>query len=250
MPRRFLIVLWIVPLVAGLDQYSKYWATTHLQSPQAVCIADQQACWESCRGREQKTPCQRSCEQKNEACLSKARKNLASWTARVKSLKASSWCREVRVLTDLASPECVVIPGLLSFRYALNPGSAWGVFGGLPVFIRRGLFGLITLLAFVFLVSMLRRARDEETFLILGISGIASGAVGNFLDRFRANHVIDFIDVYIRSGGNTSHWPTFNIADIAITLGVVLFAIHTLFGGNAEADASEEKQTTTENKAS
>lgn len=231
MSRRYWVVLWVILLVVGLDQGSKYWATKHLHSPQAACLIERQVCWDRCRTKEQKTACERSCVHQGDKCFDLARQSLEHWKEQIKALKQSPWCREVRMVAEIASPECVVIPGLLNFRYALNPGSAWGVFGDLPALVRRGLFVLITLLAFVFLSAMLRRARDEETLLVLGIAGIASGAVGNFSDRLRVNHVIDFIDVYWQTAQGASHWPTFNIADIAITFGVACFAFHTLFGG-------------------
>lgn len=231
MPRRYWVVLWVVLVVVGLDQGSKDWATTHLHSPQAACLMERQVCWGFCQQKEQKSACERSCVEAGDKCFDRARLSLDVWKKQVEALKKSLWCRDVLIVADIASPACVVIPGLLNFRYALNPGSAWGVFGGLPVLVRRGLFVLITLLAFVFLTTMLRRARDEETLLILGIAGIASGAVGNFTDRLRVNHVIDFIDIYWTTAQGTSHWPTFNIADIAISFGVFFFALHTLFGG-------------------
>jgi len=56
---------------------------------------------------------------------------------------------------------------------------------------------------------------------------VAGGAVGNLIDRLRLGHVIDFLDVYYRR----YHWPAFNVADSAITIGVALFILASLLEG-------------------
>ncbi|MEM1008706.1 MAG: signal peptidase II, partial [Myxococcota bacterium] len=71
--------------------------------------------------------------------------------------------------------------------------------------------------------------------LFHALSLIVGGALGNFVDRFRINHVIDFIDVvYWVSASGAKHWPTFNIADIAITVGVGLLLLHSFRQGREE----------------
>ena len=69
----------------------------------------------------------------------------------------------------------------------------------------------------------LRRA--ENRVVAVAIGAIAGGAVGNVIDRIRFGWVVDFIDVSMRWGGREHHWPTFNVADIAITLGVVILVL-------------------------
>jgi signal peptidase II len=61
--------------------------------------------------------------------------------------------------------------------------------------------------------------------LAVGLSFIFGGAVGNLIDRLRYGQVIDFLDVH----AGAWHWPAFNVADSAITIGMIIFAWHILF---------------------
>jgi lipoprotein signal peptidase len=239
MARRYkLLLIWVLVIVV-VDQYTKYWATTYLYTPSLACVSAQELCVEGCGDAREAVGavCRQTCDTRFRGCLEVAQTNKSDWEARQKDLASSMWCRSIRATGLLGAPECVVIPGLLSFRYARNPGTAWGVFGSLPTPLRRSLFVLITLLAFVFLSYLLRQAHEEEKLLIASLIGIFSGAIGNFLDRLRMNHVIDFLDVYIQTASGSSHWPTFNIADIAISVGVVLMVLHSFTAKPMEASA-------------
>ena len=72
---------------------------------------------------------------------------------------------------------------------------------------------------------MMRRLTDEHTLHLIAFGTMLSGAVGNFVDRMRFRYVIDFIDMYI----GDSHWPTYNVADIAISIGFGLILLDLLF---------------------
>jgi signal peptidase II len=69
------------------------------------------------------------------------------------------------------------------------------------------------------------RLHSDQRWLAIGLSLVLGGALGNLLDRVHFGHVIDFIDVYYRA----FHWPTFNVADSAITVGATLLVVHSLF---------------------
>jgi signal peptidase II len=69
----------------------------------------------------------------------------------------------------------------------------------------------------------LARLKKHETFLAIALSLVLGGAIGNLIDRLAYGYVIDFLDVYYQ----TWHWPAFNIADSAITLGVVLMLLES-----------------------
>ena len=75
----------------------------------------------------------------------------------------------------------------------------------------------------------LSRLKVQETFLAVALSLVLGGAIGNLIDRLVYGYVIDFLDVYIPSW----HWPAFNVADSAITLGVVLMLLES-FGVSKE----------------
>ena len=105
-----------------------------------------------------------------------------------------------------------IVDPLLRFQYVENRGAAFGLF--------RGGSELLTLLAIGVIITVgvvyLRMPAPSRT-LAIGVGLILGGALGNLLDRLRLGHVIDFIAV--------GPWPKFNVADSAITLGVILLAV-------------------------
>ncbi len=118
-----------------------------------------------------------------------------------------------------------VIPRFLSLTFARNKGGAWGLLQEEPESVRRPFFFSISLLAVIFIVSLYRRLTPEQTALKWGLPLVLGGALGNLVNRIQYNYVVDFIDVYAKWGGETHHWPTFNVADVAIVAGVALMAI-------------------------
>jgi signal peptidase II len=118
-----------------------------------------------------------------------------------------------------------VIPRFLSLTFAKNKGGAWGLLQEEPESVRRPFFFTISLLAVIFIVSLYRRLLPDQTALKWGLPLVLGGALGNLVNRIQYNYVVDFIDVYAKWGGETHHWPTFNVADVAIVAGVGLMAI-------------------------
>jgi signal peptidase II len=118
-----------------------------------------------------------------------------------------------------------VIPGLLSLTYVRNRGVAFGVFS------ERGLSALVfiavALAALGLILYFIRQAGERERVLCAALSLIFAGAVGNLIDRLRVGEVIDFLDLYMGS----YHWPAFNVADAAITVGGLLLAANLLRQG-------------------
>lgn len=114
-----------------------------------------------------------------------------------------------------------VIPGFFNITYVRNPGAAFGFLAGASPLFRSIFFLGISAVAIGCIFYYIKKSRDDEPFLILALSLILSGAVGNFIDRARFGEVIDFLDVYIGS----HHWPAFNVADSAISIGAVILII-------------------------
>ena len=111
--------------------------------------------------------------------------------------------------------EINILP-FLGFTLVLNSGVAFGMFSEIGK-ISPILFSLFAILVAVLL--LLWSLYNKQSYFCLGL--IAGGAVGNAIDRLRIGAVVDFIDVYY----NSFHWPVFNIADSAITIGVVMMLI-------------------------
>jgi lipoprotein signal peptidase len=126
-----------------------------------------------------------------------------------------------------------LIPGHLDFILAKNRGGAWGLLQDTPESVRRPFFLVVSFLAIAFIVSLYRRLAPGQRALRWGLPLVLGGALGNLIDRIRYSHVIDFIHAHMKWGGHDHSWPTFNVADIAICVGVGLMAID-MFGGGKE----------------
>ncbi len=122
-----------------------------------------------------------------------------------------------RVITE----PLVLIDGYLEFRYAENCGAAFGFMSSAPMTVRRILFGVAAVLASIALFVMFARGRGGNLFA-WSVPLIVSGALGNLADRVRYGYVIDFIHFHLR---DSWHYPTFNVADIGITVGVALLLL-------------------------
>jgi signal peptidase II len=114
-----------------------------------------------------------------------------------------------------------VIKNHVAFVFARNRGGAWGLLQDENENLRRPFFLLISLAAVVFIVTLYRRLTPKQIALKWGLPLVLGGALGNLVDRIRYGFVVDFVDVYVKD----SHWPTFNVADIAICVGVGLMAV-------------------------
>jgi len=129
----------------------------------------------------------------------------------------------------------------LMFVLARNKGGAWGLLQGQPENIRVPFFLLVGFGASVFIVTLYRRLLPSQRALRWGLPLVLGGALGNVVDRVRYGFVIDFIDyrahwiqifnewIHKRFPAHvvTDHWPTFNVADVAICVGIGLLAIDT-----------------------
>ncbi len=146
----------------------------------------------------------------------------------VADLGTKHWAlRRLETPEGIATP-MQIIEGKLAFVLARNRGGAWGLLQGASDVIRKPFFLLVSCVAIVFIVSLYRRLAPTQRALKWGLPLVLGGAIGNLVDRVRYSWVVDFIDVHIIHNGRAYHWPTFNIADIAICIGVGLMAIDML----------------------
>lgn len=136
----------------------------------------------------------------------------------------------------------------LMFVLAKNKGGAWGLLQGESENVRRPFFLLVSVAAIAFIVTLYRRLQPSQHALKWGLPLVLGGALGNVFDRIRYGFVIDFIDYradwihrmnelvakYNAKHIVTDHWPTFNVADIAICVGVGLMAVDMLTSRRAK----------------
>ena len=118
-----------------------------------------------------------------------------------------------------------LIDKFLQLKYAENPGAAWGFMSEQSENFRKWFFLIVSVIAVLVISIMFHQLDETQNIPAWAFAVILSGAVGNFIDRLRFNYVIDFIDMYV----GESHWPTYNVADIAITIGVALLILEVIF---------------------
>ena len=115
-----------------------------------------------------------------------------------------------------------VFPEFFSLTYIRNPGAAFGLLASSGQTFRLVFFGLTSVFALGLLGMIFFRLRQDDWVGQSSIAGILGGAIGNLLDRVRFGEVIDFLDFYV----NGYHWPAFNVADAAISVGVFFLILH------------------------
>ena len=125
------------------------------------------------------------------------------------------WTKQWATRTLAGEPPMPVLGELVRFTYVRNSGVAFGLGAGLP--FPYYLFSIAAVLAILFLFI---RGRVRGVGRRLALALIMGGALGNLVDRLSTGLVVDFIDV----GLGRWHWPVFNVADSAVSIGVVLFA--------------------------
>jgi signal peptidase II len=118
-----------------------------------------------------------------------------------------------------------VIPGFFSITHIHNPGGAFGIFAKAGPGVRNLFFLGISFFALCLVFYFYRTTPRTHALLSGAFALIFSGAIGNLIDRLRMGEVIDFLDFYV--GG--WHWPAFNVADSAITIGISICICHLVF---------------------
>jgi signal peptidase II len=124
-----------------------------------------------------------------------------------------------------------IIDGFFSLTLVMNPGLAFGMLGGVPETFRWmvGLLSIGAVIVLALLAARLLVGGGVWTRVALGL--IFGGAAGNLIDRVRFGAVVDYLDFYYRG----YHWPAFNVADSAITVGVTVLAIRMLMDAPAKS---------------
>lgn len=133
----------------------------------------------------------------------------------------------------------VVIPDFFNLTYVRNFGAAFGFLSEAHPEFREIFFLLMPPIALIVILSILRGVEDSDLKQVIALSSIFGGAIGNYIDRLRFRYVIDFLDFHIQ---NKYSWPAFNIADIAIVVGVgILLIVMVLEGKEKKAQGASEE---------
>jgi len=118
-----------------------------------------------------------------------------------------------------------VIPGFFNLTHIHNPGGAFGFLAGQSAVVRTFFFLVVAFLAMGLILHFYFKTPPTHPILSAAFALIFGGAVGNLIDRLRFGRVVDFLDFYI----GALHWPAFNVADSAITVGITVFVLHLVF---------------------
>ena len=140
-------------------------------------------------------------------------------------------------LSDHASIE--VLPGLLNLTHVRNTGVAFGFFATRGNATGTLILTLLGLAALVFVGYYFWIVPRRDRILLVALSLVIGGAVGNLLDRTMTGAVTDFIDFYYQ----TYHWHTFNVADTAISIGIGLMLLGTFRAQPADSAADGDQSS-------
>ena len=127
-----------------------------------------------------------------------------------------------------------IVSGFFDLTFVLNPGAAFSLFATLPEWIRNPFFILISVAAAVLIVAYRSRYLRENRLASVSLALILGGAIGNLIDRLWYGVVVDFLDAHIYQ----HHWPIFNVADSAISVGVTLLLLEMLLEWRRERKGS------------
>ena len=129
---------------------------------------------------------------------------------------------KLAITSSMQLYQSIQIMPYFNLTYVHNTGAAFSFLSEAGGWQRWFFAGLALVISGVIAV-WLARLKQHETLLAVALSLVLGGAIGNLIDRLAYGYVIDFLDVYYQ----TWHWPAFNIADSAITLGVILMLVES-----------------------
>jgi signal peptidase II len=169
----------------------------------------------------------------------------------VADVSSKAWAEITLSRRSPLLPSIELVKEHLALTLAYNPGGAWGILQRQPEYVRRPFFLLVSLLAIAFIINLYGRLTPSQRALKWGLPLVLGGALGNLSDRVVRSNVIDFIDYQakwieqmnrligklVKGWAITDHWPTFNVADVAICVGVGLMAVD-MFTSRRGASAS------------
>ncbi|NOR68292.1 MAG: lipoprotein signal peptidase [Methylomarinum sp.] len=131
--------------------------------------------------------------------------------------------------------ESIAVIPYFNLTYVHNTGAAFSFLSEAGGW-QRWFFAAMALIISTVLIVWLYRLKKHETLLAIALALVLGGAIGNLIDRLAYGYVIDFLDVYYQSW----HWPAFNVADMAISLGVFLMILESLGVGANSAEIDNE----------
>ena len=128
------------------------------------------------------------------------------------------------VTHPLSTEPYVIFESWWDFQYVENPGAAWGLLSGVSESIRTPFFGVVSIVVLTLMLNYYFKSPPEYRLRQWALALVVGGALGNIIDRVRMQYVIDFIHWHVNQA---YHWPTFNVADAAISVGLVFLLLES-----------------------
>ena len=152
--------------------------------------------------------------------------NIQIWSTFIILIIAIDQFTKLLIVKSLEVGDSIkVISNAIYITSHRNQGAAWGILQG-----KMWLFYIVTVVVLVILFMFFKNEGYGQPVIQLGLSLLIAGSIGNFIDRLFRGEVVDFIDTYIFS----YNFPIFNVADAALTIGVIVLIIVILFEGKEE----------------
>jgi lipoprotein signal peptidase len=171
------------------------------------------------------------------------------WARGALPVQGTGGIRPCSVPEDLFTHACQgiakpVVDGFWDWRLSMNPGSAFGLFASNQA-IARVFLSLVGIGAVIGMIYMLRKSRTDQRVLHWALALVAGGAVGNLIDRIYFGYVTDFILWRYHA----HEWPTFNVADVVLVVGVGLMFIDLRKEDKANKAGKAARKATAQDKA-
>ena len=163
------------------------------------------------------------------ACSSKVSMSMARWLWVSVFIVVFDQASKFAVLAMMELYQTIAVMPYVNFTYVHNTGAAFSFLSQAGGW-QRWFFAFFAVVMSLVLLVWLIRLKPHERLLAVALSLVLGGAIGNLIDRVALGYVIDFIDVYYQSW----HWPVFNIADCAITIGVALLVLDSFLSKEVE----------------
>ena len=165
--------------------------------------------------------------------MSEAAETRVPWALLVGAIVCVDQVTKALVQQSMALHESrPLVEGFLSLTHVRNRGAAFGLLSDADLPYQAAIFSIVSVAALVAIAVYALRLPPKSTLPRAGLTLILAGAIGNLIDRALLGYVIDFVDVYWRS----HHWPAFNVADSAISVGVALLLLDSLSPQQAKAE--------------
>ncbi len=140
------------------------------------------------------------------------------------------------VATYPLGTEQEIVPGVFRLVHARNRGIAFGILGASGQLVQLGL--LLAVVGIVAFVAWQLSRAGGDGLAGVGLAFVLGGAIGNIVDRVARGEVVDFLDFYVVTGTGEHHWPAFNLADSAITVGACCVILAEILSQVKESRAS------------